>query len=97
MVAGLAMLGDRACSAEEVARLSYAVERDDLGISGGWQDQYAAAYGGCNLIEFGQGGATITPLRADPGRLEELRRRLLLCYTGGVRRNVGLIDTQIEL
>ncbi|HEY8018441.1 MAG TPA: GHMP kinase [Actinomycetota bacterium] len=97
MVAGLAMLGDRACSAEEVARLSYAVERDDLGISGGWQDQYAAAYGGCNLIEFGQGGATITPVRADPGRLEELRRRLLLCYTGGVRRNVGLIDTQIEL
>ena len=97
MVAGLAMLGDRACSAEEVARLSYAIERDDLGISGGWQDQYAAAYGGCNLIEFGQGGATITPVRADPGRLEELRRRLLLCYTGGVRRNVGLIDTQIEL
>jgi len=97
MVAGLAMLGDRGFPAEEIARLSYAIERDDLGISGGWQDQYAAAYGGCNLIEFGADGARVTPVGADAGRLEELRRRLLLCYSGGVRRNVGLIDTQIEL
>jgi D-glycero-alpha-D-manno-heptose-7-phosphate kinase len=97
MVGGLAMLGNGAFSAEEVARLSYAIERDDLGISGGWQDQYAAAYGGFNLIEFGAGGTRVTSVRADAGRLEELRRRLLLCYTGGVRRNVGLIDTQIEL
>ena len=97
MVAGLAMLGGRECSADEVARRSYAIERDDLGISGGWQDQYAAAYGGFNLIEFGADGARVTPVHADAGRLEELRRRLLLCYSGGVRRNVGLIDTQIEL
>jgi D-glycero-alpha-D-manno-heptose-7-phosphate kinase len=98
VVAGLAMLRRLELTADELARLSYAVERDDLGISGGWQDQFAAAFGGCNLIEFrAAGAATVQPLRVDPSRLEDLRRNLLLCYTGTVRRNVGLIDTQIEL
>ena len=97
VVAGLAMVQERSMSAQELAALSYAVERDDLGISGGWQDQYAAAFGGCNLIEFRGSGTTVTPVRAGAARLEDLRRGLLLCYTGTVRRNVGLIDTQIEM
>lgn len=97
MVAALAMFAGRAITAEEVARLSYAIEREDLGISGGWQDQFAASHGGCNLIEFASGGVHITPVAADAARFEDLRRHLLLCYTGGVRRDVGLIDRQIEL
>jgi D-glycero-alpha-D-manno-heptose-7-phosphate kinase len=84
-------------SRDEVARLSYAIEREDLGIAGGWQDQYAATFGGFNLIEFSADGATVTPLRADPGVLAKLQVNLLLCYTGGVRTNLGLIDTQIRM
>ncbi len=97
VVAGLAMLEGRSCSADELARLCYAVERDDLGISGGWQDQFAAAYGGLNLLEFGRGGVTATPVRTDDAVIARLRSDLLLCYTGHVRRNVGLIDAQIGL
>jgi D-glycero-alpha-D-manno-heptose-7-phosphate kinase len=97
VVAGLAMLEDRALSAGELAALSYAVERDDLGIAGGWQDQYAAAFGGFNLLEFGHDGVTVTPVKAGDAALAQLRSNLLLCYTGQVRRDVGLIDTQIEL
>jgi D-glycero-alpha-D-manno-heptose-7-phosphate kinase len=96
-VAGLAMLGDRAFTAGELARLSYSIERDDLGISGGWQDQYAAAYGGFNLFEFSSDGVRVSPVRADPGVVSRLEQNLMLCYTGFVRRNVGLIDTQIDL
>ena len=97
VVAALACLHDRALTREEVARLSYAIEREDLHITGGWQDHYAAAYGGCNLIEFARDGARVTPLDVGPDAAEELRKHLLLCYTGKVRRNVGLIDRQIEL
>ena len=97
VVAGLAMAQDRSLTARELAELSYTVEREDLAISGGWQDQYAAAFGGCNLIEFLAASTSVSPVDADPSRMEDLRRNLLLCYTGNVRRNVGLIDTQIEL
>jgi D-glycero-alpha-D-manno-heptose-7-phosphate kinase len=97
VVAALAMLQERAMTRTELAHMSYAIERDDLGISGGWQDQYAAAFGGCNLIEFRSTGVDVTRVASEPARLEDLRRNLLLCYTGKVRRNVGLIDTQIEL
>jgi D-glycero-alpha-D-manno-heptose-7-phosphate kinase len=97
VVAGLAMLEGIELTAGELALMAYAVERDDLGISGGWQDQFAAAHGGCNLIEFRASGTTVSPVEADAARLEDLRRHLLLCYTGTVRRNVGLIDTQIDL
>jgi D-glycero-alpha-D-manno-heptose-7-phosphate kinase len=97
VVAGLAMLGHRAYTAEELARTTYAIEREDLGISGGWQDQFAAAFGGFNLLEFSAGGVRVTPVDVDPPTLERLQEHLVLCYTGSVRRNVGLIDRQIEL
>ena len=39
----------------------------------------------------------MSPVRADAQTFERLQQNLLLCYTGGVRRNVGLIDAQISL
>jgi D-glycero-alpha-D-manno-heptose-7-phosphate kinase len=97
VVAGLAMLGERVLDAGELARLAYSIERDDLAISGGWQDQYAAAFGGFNLYEFSKDGVSVSPVRAAPEVLTRLESNLMLCYTGFVRRHVGLIDTQIEL
>ncbi len=97
VVGGLAMLDGRAFTAHELARLAYSIERDDLNISGGWQDQYAAAVGGFNLFEFSRNGVQVSPVRTRADVLARLQQNLLLCYTGFVRRNVGLIDTQIEL
>jgi D-glycero-alpha-D-manno-heptose-7-phosphate kinase len=97
VVAALAALQRRAVTADELARMCYSIERDDLGISGGWQDQYAAAFGGLNLIEFSTSGARVSPIRATAGSIAALQRNLLLCYTGAVRPHVGLIDRQIEL
>jgi D-glycero-alpha-D-manno-heptose-7-phosphate kinase len=97
VAAGLAMLGDHSYSRHELARLSYAIEREDLGIAGGWQDQYAAAFGGFNLIEFEPNGVTLTPVTVEGQALARLHEGLLLCYTGAVRRSAGLIDAQIEM
>lgn len=97
VVAALAALGGREMTADELARLAYSIERDDAGVSGGWQDQYAAAFGGMNLLEFSSSGVRVTPVDVDPEALARLEAGLLLCYTGAVRRNVGLIDRQILL
>ena len=96
-VAALAGLAGRVMSPEQVARLAYAIERDDLGVVGGWQDQYAAAFGGFNLIEFGPAGVTVRQVEIDEDARASLREHLLLCYTGGVRTDLGLIDTQIRM
>lgn len=97
VVGALAALLDTTLTAEEVARLSYTIEREDLGIAGGWQDQYAAAFGGFNLIEFSETGVSVTPVRCAGEELVRLRSHLLLCSTGTVRTDLGLIDTQIRL
>jgi D-glycero-alpha-D-manno-heptose-7-phosphate kinase len=97
VVAGLEMLADREVSDHALARLCYSIERDDLGISGGWQDQYAAAFGGFNLLEFSSTSVRVSPVRVKPETLARLEECLMLCYTGAVRRNAGLIDRQIEL
>jgi len=96
VVAALAMLGARTFTASALADTAYRIEREDLRIAGGWQDQYAAAFGGCNLLVFSRSGVRVEPV-ADPERLATLAAGLLLCYTGHVRRNVGLIDRQIAL
>ena len=97
VVAALAALRGAVLRADVLARLAIAIERDDLALAGGWQAQYAAAFGGCNLLEFSAAGVRVSPVRAAAGTMDRLRRNLLLCYSGGVRRDVGLIDRQIEM
>ena len=80
----------------ELAELAYQVERIDLGIEGGMQDQYAATFGGFNFIEFNRDAVIVNPLRIDPATLNELEYHLLLCYTGKTRRSANILHTQIE-
>src|SRR5918995_223253 len=96
-VGALAMLTDRPMSRRRVAELAYAIEREDLGVAGGWQDQYAAAFGGFNLLEFADEGVTVSPLELSPEAIAELRAHLMLCYTGHVRTDLGLIAAQIRM
>lgn len=66
----------------EVAELAYRIEREELGIRGGRQDQYAAAFGGFNYIEFAGNRTIVNPLKVSAEVQNELAYRLLLCYTG---------------
>lgn len=65
-----------------IAEHAYEAERVELGIAGGWQDQYATAFGGFNFIEFTSDRNIVTPLRLPMTTMRELEERLVLCYTG---------------
>jgi len=80
----------------EMAELAYEVERKDLAIRGGMQDQYAAAFGGFNFIEFLGNTVVVNPLRVPSDVLNELHYRLLLCYTGRTRLSANILKHQTE-
>jgi len=80
----------------EVARLAWEIERLDVGVPGGLQDQYAASFGGFNLIEFrSEREALVNPLRIEARILHELEYNMLLVYTGATRTSSHIIRSQI--
>ena len=88
--------GRERLDAGTIAAEAYAVEREQLGIHGGMQDQYAAAFGGLNFIRFtGRNMVDVEPLRVAPSTLGELRYRMLLVSTGRVRSSGGILSRQI--
>jgi len=85
-----------ALSDYDIAELAYRIERQEAGIKGGKQDQYAASFGGFNFIEFLGQKTIVNPLRIKRGIINELEYRLMLCYTGKTRLSAGIIDDQVR-
>lgn len=80
----------------EIAESAYRIERLDLAIRGGLQDQYAASFGGFNFMEFYADRVVVNPLRVHPEVLNELEHNLLLCYTGQTRASDHIIEDQTK-
>ncbi|MBP5782006.1 MAG: dehydrogenase [Bacteroidales bacterium] len=78
----------------DIAHLAYEIERIDLGMSGGKQDQYAATFGGFNYMEFNGDNVIVNPLRVRQRHLDELAHNLVLYYTDTSHISAQIIEDQ---
>jgi D-glycero-alpha-D-manno-heptose-7-phosphate kinase len=85
---------DREEAAREASRLEIDVLKEPIGK----QDQYAAAYGGFNIIQFNQDGTVeVEPVLLDHRRRSELENHLLLHFTGLTRNAADVLGVQKKI
>mgnify|MGYP002620853950 CR=1 FL=1 len=81
----------------DIAHLAYDIERIDLNMAGGKQDQYAATFGGVNFMEFlADDKVIVNPLRTKKSFLNEVNFDLILYYTKTSRESAKIIEKQID-
>lgn len=95
MVEGMRRFMDLDMDAHAVARLAFDIERRELDLAGGAQDQYAAAYGGLNLMRFSAGQEVAVEAVDVPEKvMKELEASLVLYFTGVSRESAAIIEEQ---
>ncbi len=80
----------------ELAELACRLEIEEMGMPIGKQDQYAAAFGGLNEIEFSATGSRVTPLNLAWETSQRLQDNLMLFFTGHSRNSADILKEQTQ-
>lgn len=80
----------------EIANLAWEIERKDLKMVGGKQDQFAATFGGFNFMEFNKDLVTVSPIDIKKEYINELEFNTILYYTGVSRVSSKIIKAQVD-
>lgn len=87
-------------SRNRLAKDAYKLERIAMDISGGWQDQYAAAVGGINAIYFSHDRHDVHNIKLADSVIHELETSLYLCFSGTlhdsseIHKSIDLNETE---
>ena len=80
---------------EDLAREACEIEIDIVGEPIGKQDQYAAAYGGLNIIYFNSDGSVgVEPLHIDHSVHSALEENLIMFFIGNQRKASDILSEQ---
>lgn len=79
----------------DIADLAFKIERIKLRMPGGRQDQYAAAFGGFNFMEFFDSKAIVNPLKLRDEIVHELQHSLIIAYIGRGHDSPKILEEQI--
>jgi D-glycero-alpha-D-manno-heptose-7-phosphate kinase len=93
--AAIAAAQQRTPDAHSLAEASRATEVDELGVAGGFQDHYAAAFGGALALSLGH-RRVATPIPLTPVAIAALEARLTVIYTGESRISAQTITAVLD-
>jgi D-glycero-alpha-D-manno-heptose-7-phosphate kinase len=80
----------------DIAEMAIQIERNELKENGGKQDQYAAAFGGFNYMEFRNEDVIVNPIRIKDKVQDELENNILLYFTNFTRSSSDVLTEQVK-
>lgn len=95
-VSAFAELRGQAITPSEIAELSRDIEISDVGVAGGRQDHYAAAYGGALGLRFSAEGVDVREITLSAGMREAIEQRCSIVYTGQSRISGETINAVLD-
>jgi D-glycero-alpha-D-manno-heptose-7-phosphate kinase len=93
----ISSLQNKKFSNTEIAEMAFHIERNILNHPVGKQDDYIAAFGGFNFIDFNSNGIKVSPIKLTSSVSSELQENLMLFSMETTRKSSDVLKNQLEL